>query len=65
MSQETRHLIGTHLAALYDERMPSLPVNLVELLARLCVLEAMAEYDRARCSAQDRTQGFHPLDHIH
>ncbi len=46
MSQETRSLIGPQLAALYDERMPPLPLNLVELLARLCVAEAMAEYDR-------------------
>ena len=53
MSQETRHLIGTHLAALYDERMPPLPLTLVELLARLCVLEAMAEYDRARSAARE------------
>ncbi len=48
MSQETRSLIGPQLAALYDERMPPLPLQLVELLARLCVAEAMAEYDRAR-----------------
>jgi hypothetical protein len=48
MSQETRSLIGPQLAALYDERMLPLPLRLVELLARLCVAEAMAEYDRAR-----------------
>jgi hypothetical protein len=46
MSQETRSLIGPQLAAFYDERMPPLPLCLVELLARLCVAEAMAEYDR-------------------
>jgi hypothetical protein len=46
MSQETRSLIGPQLAAFYDESMPPLPLTLVELLARLCVAEAMAEYDR-------------------
>jgi len=48
MSQETRALIGPQLAALYDAAMQPLPVQLVELLARLCVAEAMAEFDRAR-----------------
>ncbi len=48
MSQETRSLIGSHLAALLDERVPPLPLRLVELLARLCVVEAMAEFDRTR-----------------
>ncbi len=48
MSQEARSLIGPQLAALYDERLPPLPLELVELLARLCVAEAMTEYDRAR-----------------
>ncbi|HEX2554524.1 MAG TPA: hypothetical protein VHL98_12545 [Microvirga sp.] len=48
MSQETRSLIGPQLAALYDGRLTSLPTHLVELLARLCVAEAMADYDRAR-----------------
>ena len=46
MSQETRSLIGPQLAAFYDESMPALPLHLVELLARLCVAEAMAGYDR-------------------
>ena len=50
MSQETRSLIGPQLGALYHERLSPLPVRLVELLARLCVAEAMAEYDRARSS---------------
>jgi hypothetical protein len=50
MSQETRNLISPQLAALYDENMPPLSVRLVELLARLCVAEAMAEFDRARSS---------------
>ena len=48
MSHDARTLIGPQLAALYGERLSALPVRLVELLARLCVAEAMAEYDRAR-----------------
>ena len=48
MSQEARSLIGPQLAALYDERLLPLPLELVELLARLCVAEAMVEYDRSR-----------------
>ena len=48
MSQEARSLIGPQLAALYEGRLAPMPVRHVELLAALCVAEAMAEYDRAR-----------------
>lgn len=48
MSQETRCLIGPQLAALYELRLSPLPLRLVELLAHLCVGEAMAEYERSR-----------------
>ncbi len=48
MSHETRSLIGPQLAAFYDEQLAPLPVSLVELLARLCVMEAMAEYERGQ-----------------
>ena len=48
MSQEVRSLIGPQLAALYELRLPPLPLRLVELLAHLCVREAMAEYERTR-----------------
>ena len=48
MSQETRSLIGSRLAVLYEDRVSPLPLQLVELLARLCVAEAMAEFDRSR-----------------
>ena len=48
MNQEIRSLIGPQLAAFYDERLSPLPLRLVELLARLCVTEAMAEFDRTR-----------------
>ena len=51
MSEETRSLIGPQLGALYDERLSPLPLRLVELLAGLCVAEAMAEYDRNRSAA--------------
>jgi hypothetical protein len=33
---------------MYEAHMPPLPLPLVELLARLCVAEAMAEYDKAK-----------------
>ena len=48
MSQETRSLIGSQLAATYEARIPPLPLQLVELLARLCVAEAMREFDRSK-----------------
>ncbi len=48
MSQVTRRLIGPQLAALYEGSLTPLPLVLVELLARLCVAEAMAEFDRRR-----------------
>ena len=48
MSRETRSLIGHHLAALYEESLTPMPVCHVELLARLCVVEAMVEFDKAR-----------------
>ena len=44
MNPEIRNLIGAQLASLYDAGMTSLPLGLVELLARLCVAEAMAEF---------------------
>ena len=48
MSPQTRSLIGSQLASMYDASIPALPLHLVELLARFCVAEAMAEYDRSR-----------------
>ncbi len=51
MSQETRSLIGQRLAVLYEDRLAPMPLHLVELLARLCVTEAMVEFDRARLRA--------------
>jgi hypothetical protein len=48
MSPEARHLIGTQLALLFDRRVASLPLQHVELLARLCVAEAMVAFDRDR-----------------
>ncbi len=48
MSQEIRSLIGQRLAVLYEDSLAPMPLHLVELLARLCVAEAMVEFDRAR-----------------
>ncbi len=48
MSQEARSLIGPQLAVLYEARLSSLPLRLVELLAHLCVAEAMTDYERTR-----------------
>ncbi len=48
MSHEARSLIASQLGAMYEAHMPPLPLPLVELLARLCVAEAMAEYDKAK-----------------
>ena len=47
MSQDIRRNIGLQLASYYDSHLTSLPLRLVELLARLSVAEAMAEFDRA------------------
>jgi hypothetical protein len=47
MRQDIRRSIGLQLASFYDARLTSLPLNLVELLARLSVAEAMVEFDRA------------------
>lgn len=56
MAQDPRHAIGSHLARLYAAPVPSLPLSLVELLARLAVTEAMADFDRrARLSKMPGT----------
>ncbi len=60
MGQTTRHLIGSQLASFYEARLTALPLRLVELLARLCVAEAMADFDRARGSASPAPR--HPTD---
>jgi len=41
-------IIGARLAADYEALLPPLPLVLVELLARLCVAEAMVAFDRNR-----------------
>jgi hypothetical protein len=48
MSLETRSLVSRELQALYEASLAPIPVRLVELLARLCVAEAMVEFDKAR-----------------
>jgi hypothetical protein len=48
MSEETRSLISRELQALYEGSLAPMPLCLVELLARLCVAEAMVEFDRTR-----------------
>ena len=57
MSRETRSLIGPQLVALFEERLAPLPLRLVELLARLCVAEAMVEFDRAQTSREGSHNG--------
>jgi hypothetical protein len=47
MSEDVRFAIASQLGAVYEAHIPPLPLPLVELLARLCVAEAMAEYDRS------------------
>jgi hypothetical protein len=49
MSHEAHSLIASQLGAMYEAAMPPLPLPLVELLARLCVAEAMAQFDRSTC----------------
>jgi hypothetical protein len=48
MSKEARTLIGSQLATVYKPEDTSLPLRVIELLARFAVVEAMAEYDRCR-----------------
>ena len=48
MSKEARHLIGSQLAALYRPEPYSMPLEVIELLARFAVAEAMVAYDRRR-----------------
>ncbi len=43
----TRLLLGRELAALYDAETSSMPLVLIEQMARLAVAKAMAEFDRA------------------
>jgi hypothetical protein len=48
MGEIIRTTLGPKLAAHYEASLAPLPLALVELLARLCVAEAMGEYDRTR-----------------
>jgi hypothetical protein len=48
MRQDIHRSIGLQLASFYDAHLTSLPLYLVELLARLSVAEAMADFDRAK-----------------
>ena len=48
MSEIMRAALGPKLAAFYEASLAPLPLVLVELLARLCVAEAMAEFERNR-----------------
>ena len=38
--------VGGELAALYEAQTASMPLLLIELMARFAVAEAMAEFDR-------------------
>ena len=40
--------LGRELAALYDAETASIPLVLIEQMARLAVAEAMANFDRSR-----------------
>jgi hypothetical protein len=44
----TRLHLGRELAALYDAETSSMPLVLIEMMARLAVVEAMADFDRSR-----------------
>ena len=48
MSKQTQKLIGSQLATVYKPESSALPLQLVELLARLAVAEAMSDFDRRR-----------------
>ena len=50
-------LAGRELQALFEERLAPMPLCLVELLARLCVAEAMVEFDRLRAGTQGGRHG--------
>jgi hypothetical protein len=39
--------LGRELAALYDAQTSSMPLSLIEQMARFAVAEAMAEFDRS------------------
>jgi hypothetical protein len=39
--------LGRELAALYDAKTSSMPLLLIERMARFAVAEAMAEFDRS------------------
>jgi hypothetical protein len=43
-----RLLPGRELAALYDAQTSSMPLLLIEQMARFAVAEAMVEFDRSR-----------------
>ena len=40
--------LGRELAVLYDAQTSSMPLVLIEMMARLAVAEAMANFDRSR-----------------
>ena len=46
MSENVRTALGPKLTAYFEASSAPLPLVLVELLARLCVAEAMAEFER-------------------
>jgi hypothetical protein len=48
MGKETRKLIGSQLATVYKPESSALPLQLIELLAKLAVAEAMSDFDRRR-----------------
>ena len=48
MGKQTQKLIGSQLANLYKPESSAMPLQLIELLARLAVAEAMSDYDRQR-----------------
>ena len=48
MGEIIRMALGPQLAAHYEVSLAPPPLGLVELLARFCVAEAVAEFDRTR-----------------
>jgi hypothetical protein len=48
MSEVMRTALSPKLAAYFEASLTPPPLVLVELLARLCVVEAMAEFERTR-----------------
>jgi hypothetical protein len=48
MSEILRAALGPKLAVYFEVSLAPMPLVLVELLARLCVVEAMAEFERNR-----------------